>query len=145
MELDPKPTLTELMQICDVSERTARRWLKEGAPAPMARLVSLTLRGRIMPESWPESWSFERGRLYCDTREALRWQHVTWFDYIRAGWYRSLAIIPELEATIDRLSEQLPRAQVVEIEAYRAELRKLRDTPIGPFEAAMDKGHYKKA
>lgn len=47
-----------IARICNVSVRTAQRWLsgKTKPPASAVKLVELHQAQRIMPESWPRHW-----------------------------------------------------------------------------------------
>lgn len=126
---DLAPTVDDITRICGVTERTARRWLSNetAPPKAMVRLVELELRGRIMPENWPHFWRWNHnGLLEAETNfEALHYNHIGWYQYIRAGWYRSISVIPELEKTIDYLMDKLPKAEVIQLQAYREQLREL--------------------
>lgn len=127
-DTDLAPSWREIMRICGVSERTARRWIRSGAPAYAVKLVHLELRGRIMPEKWPQAWRFnERDYLEADScHPAIGWQQLTWYQYIIQGWYEALATIPEITANIEYLMKHLPQADVIQLEAHRARLEALR-------------------
>lgn len=135
------PTVREIMRITGVSERTARRWQREGGPAYAVRLIHLTLRGRIMPESWPQHWRFsETDHIETDScHPALKWQHLTWYQYIVSGWHEALATIPRIEDAIRYLTDKLPKAEVIELEAYRAQMEALRNSrPTDPLTIGLE-------
>lgn len=119
------PSWRQIVKITGVSERTARRWLVEGAPAYAVRLVELEQRGRIIPEDWPEFFRFNHRGLFetGSHAPASNWQQLTWLQYIVTCWYEALEAVRVVQASIDYLAERLPRAQVVELEAYRDRLR----------------------
>ncbi|WP_027331090.1 hypothetical protein [Marinimicrobium agarilyticum] len=121
------PSWRQIVDSIGVSERTARRWLKDGAPAHVVRLIDLEQRGRIIPESWPEFYRFNH-RGYFETgshHSAVTWQELTWLEYCVGLWHQSLEAIKEAQASIDYLSDKLPRADVIELEAHRERLRAL--------------------
>lgn len=138
-DTDIAPTVHQIMTIARVSERTARRWQREGAPYHAVQLIELTLKGRIMPEKWPQHWRFDRERLQTDScHPAIGWQQLTWYQYIISGWYRCLALIPDIEATIDYLRGKLPKAEVIKLDEYRETMRAIRDAqPKTPAEAEL--------
>ena len=146
-----RPTISEIMKICHVSRRTAKRWLsgESEPPAPMLRLIELEITGRIMPASWPAHWRFNHlGMLESETcTAALKWQQLTWFNYVCSAWHKSLSLIPEIEASIDYLMKRLPRADVVQLEAYREELARLKalghQSPYDVAQTILEPGQEK--
>lgn len=123
-------TVQQIMAVCEVSERTARRWLsgETKTPAPMARLLWLELSGKIMPTSWPHHWRFNQlGCLEGETHApALAWQQLTWYGYAIQGWHDALRLLPEIQAFIDQVRDKLPVAEVVQLEAYQQRINELR-------------------
>jgi hypothetical protein len=123
-DTDNTPSIHQIMDLTGVSERTARRWLRHGAPVYAVRYIELHLTGRVMPRDWPAHWHYNhKGLLETDScHPAMRWQHLTWYQYVIQGWYESLRVIAHVQGQIDYLAGRLPRAEVIELEAYRAEL-----------------------
>ncbi len=122
-----RPSWRQIVKVCGVSERTARRWLKYGAPPYAVRLLELEERGRIMPESWPEYFRFNHRDFFesGSHQPAFTWQQLTWLQYIVSCWYDALEAIRLAQASIDYLSDKLPRAEVIELEAHRDRLREI--------------------
>jgi hypothetical protein len=148
-EKDSTPTVSMLMNIADVSERTARRWLSGESPPPSAvvRLATLEMNGRIIPDSWPSWWHFNKlDKFETETcHEALSWQQLTWFNYVILSWHESLRLIPEIEGTINYLMDKLPKAEVIEMEAYREKLRELiAKSYIKPSDLQLDHNTHDK-
>jgi hypothetical protein len=50
---------------------------------------------------------------------------LTWYRYVIQGWHESLRQIPKIEASINYLMDKLPKAEVIELEAYKAKLDEL--------------------
>lgn len=121
------PSWRHIVASIGVSERTARRWLKEGAPAHVVRLIELEQRGRIIPDSWPDYFRFNHRGLFetGSHHPAFNWQQVTWLQYIVKCWYEALEAIRLAQASIDYLTDKLPRAQVIQLEAHRDRLREI--------------------
>ncbi len=119
-----------IMDICDVTERTARRWIsgETQIPKPMKRLLELELSGKIIPESWPKHWRFNHLNLMeTETcHPALSWQQITWYSYAIQGWQQALNKVPEIEDAIKYLMDKLPTAEVIQLEQYRAEMKEMR-------------------
>ena len=129
-----------IMDICDVTERTARRWMsgETQIPKPMKRLLELELSGRIMPKSWPAHWRFNhKDMLEAETcHPALAWQQITWYSYTIKGWIQSLKDVPEIEASIEYLMDKLPKADVIKLHEYRERIRELqRQSKMSPEDA----------
>ncbi|WP_341937209.1 hypothetical protein [Marinimicrobium sp. C2-29] len=129
MQFDPenRPSWRQIVSITGVSERTARRWLTEGAPTYAVRLIDLERRGRIIPESWPEDFKFNHGGYFesGNHQPAYNWQQLTWLKYIVSCWYEALEAVRLAQASIDYLTDKLPRAEVLELEAHRERLREI--------------------
>lgn len=125
-------TADEIAALCGVSNRTARRWLAgHSKPKKAARdLIQLHQAGRIMPRKWPQGWRFTGDRLDTGHPEALSWQQIDWYFYSVHCWYKLLDLIPRIEARIDALMAQAPKAQVIDLQRYRDELQRLKERPF---------------
>jgi hypothetical protein len=67
-----------MMDVCHVSRTTAYRLLKDGeAPYPIARLLDLHCRGRIMPEEWNHTFFNKKGDLEFNGVEEFKEGQVT--------------------------------------------------------------------
>jgi hypothetical protein len=142
-------TADQISRICDVSERTARRWLtgESKPPRPYVRLLELEIGGRAIPESWPQHWKFNSRHLFEteSCHKALTWQELTWFSYVLLGWGESMRIIPEIEAAIEYLTGKLPKAEIIQLHEYRERIRELAKhqemTPEQAVQLARNEGY----
>ncbi|NIB44758.1 hypothetical protein HBA55_34580 [Pseudomaricurvus alkylphenolicus] len=134
--------LHHIVKICHVSERTARRWLShhDSVPKAMKRLLEIEFNGRVMPDKWPEHYRFNSlGLLEGDsTHDALSWKQIAWYSYAVSGWHESLRLVPELKASIDYLTNKIPKADVIKLEEYRKRLDELKkQSMMTPEEAVL--------
>lgn len=123
----------QIAKLCDVSTRTARRWLARHTRAPKAaiKLIDLHQRGRVMPAKWPHGWQFTgHGYLDIGHSKALAWQQIDWYFYSVSCWYSLLELLPRIEARLDSLSKTATPAQVIDLNKYRAELQALKSRPF---------------
>lgn len=126
------PTRT-IAKICNVSPRTVQRW-KNGTHRPrpaQLELLHLHYNGRVMPPKWPHGWRFNE-RSYLDTghAQALAWQQIDWYFYSIACWHQLLDLIPRIEARLDALARVAPTAEVIKLDKYREELKRLKERPF---------------
>lgn len=122
-----------IAEICEVSTTTARRWLEnDSAPGAARKLIQLTQRQRIMPDSWPQHWRINGvGALDIGfTKIALTPAQLEWYFFSCDLWYQLLALLPEIEARITELEKRAPTATIIELDKYRARLRELRERPF---------------
>lgn len=75
-----------LAELCKVSERTARRYIKAGeAPYPVYKLLDLYSRSRVLPDSWKHLFVNGRGNL-----EIYKSGEVRECDILNIEWQRKL-------------------------------------------------------
>jgi len=122
-----------IAEVCRVSKRTAQNYIKKGkAPYAIAKLLDLTVRGRILPESWNHCFINHRenieiyqvGEVSENQFVSMRWKDQLNQDYIRT-LKRGLA---ESHKRIEQLEKYLEEA--------RAELGQMpaaNDPPRKPF------------
>jgi hypothetical protein len=122
-------TNATIAKICGVTVRTAQRWRsgKTKIPAAAQKLITLHIRRRVMPNKWPEHWHFnDKGLLDIGTHaEALAWQQIDWYEYSLKCWSLSLRMITAINTRLDEMQRTATKAQVIELDKYRARLREL--------------------
>lgn len=119
----------DIADICGVDLRTAQRWWsRESCPPRSAvRLVQLTLRGRIMPDSWPGCWRFSGGVLCsADGTKLVSWQDVESYQWVSQSWYEAMRLIVATERRIEALLAHLPDEACAKLEQHRERLTELR-------------------
>lgn len=124
---------TRIADICEVSPTTANRWLRNNhAPGAARKLIQLTQRQRIMPDSWPQHWRINSvGALDIGfTKIALTPAQIEWYFHSCDLWHQLIRIIPEIEARLDELEKRATTATIIELDKYRAQLRKFRERPF---------------
>lgn len=123
-------TAQTIASICQVSTRTAQRWLANHTRAPQTalKLIRLHATGRVMPPKWPHSWKFDsNGHLDMGYKKVIAWQQVDWYFYSIKCWFQLLELIPRLEARIDALMKVSPSATVIDLQKYKDELKALKN------------------
>ncbi|MFC6631654.1 hypothetical protein [Microbulbifer taiwanensis] len=122
-------TVEDVAAICEVSLRTAERWWNLDAQPPRAaiKLVQITLRGRVMPDSWPHCWRFGDDRLITNLgADSVRWQDIETYDWVKKSWYEAMRLIVQTEARVESLLRKLPEDARAELTGHRARLEELR-------------------
>lgn len=126
-------TQEQIAALCGVSTRTARRWLSGRTKPKRGHLETLKTHryGRTMPSNWPHGWRFnERGYLDIGHSQALAWQQVDWYFYSVHCWYQLLDLLPRIEARLDALARVAPNAEVIKLDKYREEIKRLKERPF---------------
>lgn len=131
--------------LCRVSVRTAQRWLSGDSEAPYTakRLIQLTQRRRIMPESWPNHFRFcsddsldvgLKIRTNIWMLEHMLYSNYLWSEFIRAT--------KDIEKRMDDLERKLTSADIVYLDNYRRVLRVARERQYllaSGYESPIDK------
>jgi hypothetical protein len=136
MFLDPNEwpiSASRIAEICEVSPNTARRWLEnDSGPGAARKLIQLTQRQRIMPDSWPQHWRINgAGALDVGfTKIALTPAQIEWYFFSCDLWHQLLALLPTIESRMDELEKRATTATIIELDKYRAQLRKFRERPF---------------
>lgn len=123
----------KIAAICNVSRRTAQRWIYGETKCKKAfvELINLHQRGKIMPKKWPDGWHFNtHGYLDVGHSKALGWQQLDWYFYSAQCWYHLLDYLPEIEARLDALISTSTTAVIIDLQKYKDELQALKQRPF---------------
>lgn len=122
-------TVEDIAEICEVDIRTAMRWWNRESRPPRSaiKLVQITLRGRVMPDSWPHCWRFSSGVLRSlEGNKLASWQDVETYQWVSQSWYQAMELIIATEARISALIEKLPEESRAELKRHQVRLTELR-------------------
>lgn len=122
----------EIASICRVSVRTAQRWIY-GEVKPRKAYMDLLLlhdRRRIMPQKWNTHCQFDGERLDFGLGRAITHQELSWYIYSLHLWHHALDLLPKIEARLDALMKVCPPAEVINLQAYKDEINRLKNRPF---------------
>lgn len=122
----------QIARICNVSVRTAERWIY-GDTTPKKAYMDLLLlhdRGRVMPQKWNNYCQFNGERLDFGHKRAITHQELDWYLYSINFWHQTLDLLPQIEARLDALMKVCPPADVISLQAYRDEIQRLKTRPF---------------
>jgi hypothetical protein len=96
----------------------------EASPPPAAlKLLRLLHQGRVMPDSWPAHFRFERDRLFTrSTDEPLTPAQLEQINWILGEWNYTVSMICKMERQLAALLELLPAQQLEGVSALREAL-----------------------
>ncbi len=122
----------QIATIARVSERTAQRWLSGKSKPSKATMELLYLHdhGRIMPEKWAKNFRFDGDYLNTGHKKNISHAQIDWYFYSLVCWYSLLDMLPKLEARIDALMKVCPPADVINLQAYKDEIQRLKNRPF---------------
>jgi len=131
--LDPDEwplSAAKIAKLCEVDVRTAQRWLSGEHQAPRAaiKLIHLTQRQRILPDTWPNHWRItDHAMDIGHPKIALSPAMINHYFYSIHMWRAMRDLLPEIEARIEYLHSRLPVAEVIDLAKYRDRLREFKE------------------
>ncbi len=134
--ITPQPSIKTIMETCGVSERTARRWVSGESDPDRGNytLLKLTVKNRIMPKEWPESWEIKNGRLATGKSHSLSWQDI-YYNGLFFSHYRSQHDkITELARVIDNHINDIKPLNLQELREMRANMEELLKENVASIE-----------
>lgn len=127
---DPIDAFSEmqLIELLGCSISTARRYTQKThrpRPAEIAYLDAIRRR-RIMPDEWPPSMYFHKGKLVTPIdREPLSWAHVQQAGWMRRQWYDTVDFLGKIERGLKSISERLTPAELVKVKPIQKEVQQV--------------------
>ncbi|MFL0797058.1 MAG: hypothetical protein K6L73_06155 [Cellvibrionaceae bacterium] len=130
----------DIALICNVTERTARRWLKEGIPEQARKLLELHATGRIIPEDWNIQFKDDLLKTSLDNLNHSELQQAGW---LINNAHANLRLLRDAIGRLDELEQLALKGKVTDIQEVRERLKRVlsesrQKNPKVLFQAAND-------
>lgn len=111
-------TKRDIVEVCQCSERTASRWLREGFPYWALKMMELYTTGRVIPEGWRVKCCYRDDVFKSDFNDFnhISLQQSAWFI---SAFFDSNRDLHRVTHKLDELEALARRGKVTDIQEAR--------------------------